>query len=252
MIGDVVGKGGRKTLRKLLPAIIKENQINFVIAQGENSAGGFGITRKTSKDFFDSGVDVITSGNHIWDKPDIFEDLDALNSKILRPNNYPKEKPGSGIYFNNQVAVINLMGSVWMEKIASPFDSINNILNDLPNIPIFIDFHAEATSEKAALAWHLDGRISGLVGTHTHVATCDHKILPQGTAFVSDLGMVGAKNSVLGFDKDASLSRFFNGERKRMLPIESGEMIFNSVLIEINNSTKKTSSISRIDKNTII
>ena len=189
MIGDIVGKGGRKTLKIVLPEIIKKEKIDFVIAQGENSAGGFGLTKKISNEFFDSGVNVITSGNHIWDKPDIYDELDKINSRVLRPHNYPSDKPGTGIYFNNNLAVINLLGSVWMGKVD----------------PIFLDFHAEATSEKAAMAWYLDGKISALVGTHTHVATSDNKILPSGTAFVSDLGMVGAKNSILGMDKDASI-----------------------------------------------
>ena len=248
MIGDVVGRGGRKTLSTLLPKLIEEQNIDFVIAQGENSAGGFGLTKKTSKEFFDCGVDVITSGNHIWDKPDIFDELESLNSKILRPNNYPKHKPGTGIFFNNELVVINLMGSVWMGDIDSPFSSISTILDDLPNVPIFIDFHAEATSEKAAMAWHLDGKITALVGTHTHVPTADNKILPQGTGFVSDLGMVGGKNSILGMDKDASINRFFNGQKRRMNPVEKGEMVFNSVLIDVDQSNKRTKSITRLDK----
>ena len=186
MIGDIVGKGGRNTLKILLPKIISEHKIDYVIAQGENSAGGFGITKKTSREIFNSGVNVITSGNHIWDKADIFEDLEKFNSKILRPMNYPKEKPGTGLYVDENIAVINLIGSVWMGKIDSPFNQIESILSQIPSIPIFLDFHAEATSEKAALAWHLDGRITALVGTHTHVATLDNKILPNGTAFVSD------------------------------------------------------------------
>ena len=135
-----------------------------------------------------------------------------------------------------------------MGKVDSPFNIIGSLLDDLPNVPIFLDFHAEATSEKAAMAWYLDGKISAIVGTHTHVATSDNKILPSGTAFVSDLGMVGAKNSILGMDKDASISRFFNGKRNRMTPIEKGEMIFNSVLIETDNLSKKAVSISRLDK----
>tara|TARA_E500000081_G_C6129702_1_gene352916 strand:- start:326 stop:1084 length:759 start_codon:yes stop_codon:yes gene_type:complete len=248
MIGDVVGRGGRKTLSTLLPKLVEEQNIDFVIAQGENSAGGFGLTKKTSKEFFDCGVDVITSGNHIWDKPDIFDELESLNSKILRPNNYPKNKPGTGIFFNNELVVINLMGSVWMGDIDSPFSSISTILDDLPNVPIFIDFHAEATSEKAAMAWHLDGKITALVGTHTHVPTADNKILPQGTGFVSDLGMVGGKNSILGMDKDASINRFFNGQKRRMNPVEKGEMVFNSVLIDVDQSNKRTKSITRLDK----
>lgn len=248
MIGDVVGRGGRKTLSTLLPKLVEEHNIDFVIAQGENSAGGFGLTKKTSKEFFDCGVDVITSGNHIWDKPDIFDELESLNSKILRPNNYPKNKPGTGIFFNNELVVINLMGSVWMGDIDSPFSSISTILDDLPNVPIFIDFHAEATSEKAAMAWHLDGKITALVGTHTHVPTADNKILPQGTGFVSDLGMVGGKNSILGMDKDASINRFFNGEKRRMNPVEKGEMVFNSVLIDVDQANKRTKSITRLDK----
>ena len=140
------------------------------------------------------------------------------------------------------------MGSVWMGDIDSPFSSISTILDDLPNVPIFIDFHAEATSEKAAMAWHLDGKITALVGTHTHVPTADNKILPQGTGFVSDLGMVGGKNSILGMDKDASINRFFNGQKRRMNPVEKGEMVFNSVLIDVDQSNKRTKSITRLDK----
>ena len=135
-----------------------------------------------------------------------------------------------------------------MGKVDSPFSLIGSLLDNLPKVPIFLDFHAEATSEKAAMAWYLDGKISAIVGTHTHVATSDNKILPSGTAFVSDLGMVGAKNSILGMDKDASISRFFNGKRNRMTPVEKGEMIFNSVLIETDNLSKKAVSISRLDK----
>ncbi|MEC7870681.1 MAG: YmdB family metallophosphoesterase, partial [Chloroflexota bacterium] len=147
MIGDIVGKGGRNTLKILLPKIISEHKIDYVIAQGENSAGGFGITKKTSREIFNSGVNVITSGNHIWDKADIFEDLEKFNSKILRPMNYPKEKPGTGLYVDENIAVINLIGSVWMGKIDSPFNQIESILSQIPSIPIFLDFHAEATSE---------------------------------------------------------------------------------------------------------
>ena len=146
MIGDIVGKGGRKTLKIVLPEIIKKEKIDFVIAQGENSAGGFGLTKKISNEFFDSGVNVITSGNHIWDKPDIYDELDKINSRVLRPHNYPSDKPGTGIYFNNNLAVINLLGSVWMGKVDSPFNLIGSLLDDLPNVPIFLDFHAEATS----------------------------------------------------------------------------------------------------------
>ena len=135
-----------------------------------------------------------------------------------------------------------------MGEIESPFDSISSILDELPDVPIFIDFHAEATLEKAALAWYLDGRISALVGTHTHVPTSDNKILPEGTGFVSDLGMVGGKNTILGMDKDASINRFFNGKRIRMNPVEKGDMVFNSVLIDIDKSSKRTKSITRIDR----
>jgi hypothetical protein len=246
MIGDIVGKGGRNTLNILLPKIISEHEIDYVIAQGENSAGGFGITKKTSKQIFNSGVNVITSGNHIWDKSDIFEELEKFNSKILRPMNYPKEKPGTGLYVDENIAVINLIGSVWMGKIDSPFNQIESILSQIPSMPIFLDFHAEATSEKAALAWHLDGRITALVGTHTHVATLDNKILPNGTAFVSDLGMVGAKDSILGMDKDASIARFFNGDKRRMKPVEEGKMIFNSVAIEYDKTATNAVPLGKI------
>ena len=251
MIGDVVGRGGRSTVKNILPNLIKEHKIDFVTLQGENMASGFGLTLETVMEMLESGVDVITSGNHVWDKNDFIEHLDNPKIPVIRPMNYPMNTPGRGyLYESSPVGVVNLIGRVWVGEFDSPFSVADEVLSNLylDKKPIIVDFHAEATSEKAALGWYLDGRVTAVVGTHTHVPTADCKILPSGTAFVSDLGMVGAENSILGAEIEGSLNRFLTSRKHRMKPETKGIMNFNSVLITTNDTNNRAISIERIDR----
>jgi 2',3'-cyclic-nucleotide 2'-phosphodiesterase len=251
MIGDVVGSGGRKTVTKLLRDLKSELNIDFVTLQGENLAAGIGLTVDTVAEMVEAGANVLTTGNHVWDKRDFIEHLDDPYLPVLRPLNYPPSAPGRGATDDSgPVAVINLIGRVWVGEFDSPFAVVDDLLAGGfgQGKPIVVDFHAEATSEKAALAWHLDGRVAAVVGTHTHVPTSDNKILPGGTGFVTDLGMVGAVDSILGVEVEGSLGRFLAGYRQRMQPVRSGLMNFNSVLIDINDTTGLATSIERVDR----
>ena len=251
MIGDVVGKGGRQAVSRLLTDLKSEFSVDFVTLQGENLAAGIGLTVDTVVEMVEAGANVITTGNHVWDKREFIDHLDDPYLPVLRPLNYPPNTPGRGAADDTgPVAVINLIGRVWVGEFDSPFAVVDDLLAGGfgQGKPIVVDFHAEATSEKAALAWHLDGRVAALVGTHTHVPTADSKILPEGTAFVSDLGMVGAVDSILGVNVEGSLNRFLTGYRQRMEPVRSGTMNFNSVLIDIDISTGLANSIERVDR----
>lgn len=250
MVGDVIGRGGRNALCGLLPGLRDELNIDFVTAQGENLAGGFGLTRNTVADLLDSGVDVVTTGNHVWDKREFVEDLDDPSLPVLRPMNYPAIAPGRGCIDMGRVAVVNLIGRVFVGEFDSPFAVIDELLASGwgKGKPLVVDFHAEATSEKSALGWHLDGRASAVCGTHTHVPTADCRVLPGGTAFVSDLGMVGSPDSVIGMQVDDVLARFLTGVPKRMSPVASGPMNFNSVLIDVDDETSKAVGINRVDR----
>ncbi|HJP28680.1 MAG TPA: TIGR00282 family metallophosphoesterase [Dehalococcoidia bacterium] len=251
MIGDVVGSGGRKAVTSLLKDLRSELNIDFVTLQGENLAAGIGLTVDTVAEMQEAGADVITTGNHVWDKREFIDHLDDPFLPVLRPLNYPPGTPGRGATDDSgPIAVINLIGRVWVGEFDSPFAVVDDLLAGGFGLgkPIVVDFHAEATSEKAALAWHLDGRIAAVVGTHTHVPTSDCKVLPDGTAFVTDLGMVGAVDSILGVEVEGSLARFLSGRRQRMQPIRKGLVNFNSVLIDIDASTGQASSIERVDR----
>ena len=251
MIGDVVGKGGRRSVSRLLTDLKSEFSVDFVPLQGDNLAAGIGLTVDTVVEMVEAGANVITTGNHVWDKREFIDHLDDPYLPVLRPLNYPANTPGRGAADDTgPVAVINLIGRVWVGEFDSPFAVVDDLLAGGfgQGKPIVVDFHAEATSEKAALAWHLDGRVAALVGTHTHVPTADSKILPEGTAFVSDLGMVGAVDSILGVNVEGSLNRFLTGYRQRMEPVRSGTMNFNSVLIDIDISTGLANSIERVDR----
>ncbi len=250
MIGDVIGRGGRNALCGLLPGLRDELNIDFVTAQGENLAGGFGLTRNTVADLLDSGVDVVTSGNHVWDRREFIEELDDPSLPVLRPMNYPAIAPGRGCIDMGSVAVVNLIGRVFVGEFDSPFTAIDELLASGwgKGKPVLVDFHAEATSEKVALGWHLDGRASAVAGTHTHVPTADCRVLPGGTAFVSDLGMVGSPDSVIGMQVDDVLKRFLTGIPSRMRPVEKGPINFNSVLFEVDADTSKAVGISRVDR----
>ena len=250
MIGDVVGSGGRKTVSALLPSIRQEFNIDFVSLQGENLAGGFGLTHETVQEMLEAGADVITTGNHVWDKHQFREYLDDNRMPVLRPLNYPQGVPGRGHLKTDKIGIVNLIGRVWVGEFDSPFYVIDELLSSewAKTLPIIVDFHAEASSEKMALAWHLDGRVTAVVGTHTHVATADCQILNDGTAYVTDLGMVGAFDSIIGMDKEPVLERFLTGINKRLQPIVNGLMKFNSVLIETDKSGRRAISIQRVDR----
>ena len=251
MVGDIVGKPGRQALQRVLPVLKREERLDLVVVNGENAAGGFGLTDETADEILAAGADVITSGNHIWDNRDIFPSLDG-ELPILRPANYPKGAPGRGMLRIGRAAVINLQGRVFMpEGLDSPFDVVDRLLAELKEDPprvILVDFHTEATSEQGAMGWYLDGRVTAVVGTHTHVPTADTRLLPGGTAFVSDLGMTGPVNSVIGSMVEDVLERFLTAMPRRLRVAEGGPIQFNSVLIEVDDLTGKALSIKRVDQ----
>jgi hypothetical protein len=246
MIGDVIGRPGRMAVRAILPGLRQRQGIDLVIANGENAAGGIGLTIETAEELFHSGVDVITSGNHIWHHKELIPHLNS-DAPILRPLNYPPGVPGRGYLIRGEAMVVNLMGRTFMSELDCPFRAMDNLLEGLDNKPavIVVDFHGEATSEKGAMGWYLDGRVSAVLGTHTHIGTVDARLLPQGTAFVTDVGMVGPKNSIIGDDVQAVLQRFLTQIPHR-LPVGKGPVIFNSVLVEVNEDGR-AGSIARID-----
>ena len=248
-IGDVVGRLGRKTVQALLPALRQETEAHVVVINGENSAGGRGLTLATADELFSAGVDVITSGNHVWEMREIYPILDS-ESPILRPLNYPPGVPGRGLLIAHGAAFINLQGRTFMGVDADcPFRAADKALEGLKDAPVIIvDIHAEATSEKVALAWYLDGRVSAVIGTHTHVATADARVLPKGTAFVTDAGMVGPRDSIIGVAVKPVIQRFLTQLPIRFAPVEKGPAIFNSVLIDVDETSGRAQSIVRIDR----
>ena len=249
MLGDVIGKPGRRAVRTLLPEIKREHRIELVIANGENAAGGLGLTPETADELFQSGVDIITSGNHIWSHKSIIPTLDS-DLAILRPLNYPPGVPGRGYLIKGDAMVVNLLGRTFIGNYDCPFKAIERLLEESEdNKPpiIIVDFHAEATSEKGAMGRYLDGKVSAVLGTHTHVGTADARLLPQGTAFITDVGMVGPRESVIGDDIDAVIHRFLTQIPHR-IAVGKGDAILNSVLVEIAQSTGKAKTISRIDR----
>lgn len=251
MVGDIVGKPGRQVLRQVLPDLRSSEALDFVVVNGENAAGGFGLTQETADEIFEAGADVITSGNHIWDQRELIPLLDG-EVPILRPANYPSASPGRGVFRIGKVAVVNLQGRVFMpEGLDSPFETAERILGELredaPDV-ILVDMHAETTSEKAALAWYLDGRVTAVVGTHTHVPTADGRLLPNGTAFVSDLGMTGPHDSIIGSSANDVVGRFLTAMPRRLNVADGGPLQFNAVLIEIDDTTGKARLIRRVDQ----
>ncbi len=246
MIGDIIGRPGRRALQSFLPALHSEYNLNFVIANGENSASGLGITLSTARDLIDLGVDVITTGNHVWARKEIFPYLDD-ELPIIRPLNYPPTAPGRGFISVGNVTVVNLIGRVFMKEADCPFRTMDSFLEQIKtrNRIILVDFHAEATSEKMALGRYLDGRVSAVLGTHTHVGTIDTCILPNGTAYVTDVGMVGPMNSVIGDNPETVLHSFLTGMPHR-LSVGDGRSSFNAVLIDIDETTGKATNIQRI------
>jgi metallophosphoesterase (TIGR00282 family) len=247
LIGDIIGRPGRRATTEILPNLRDEQRIDLVIANGENAAGGIGLTPRTAEELFKAGVDVITSGNHIWHHKEIIPLLES-ESRILRPLNMPPGVPGNGYLVTEQFMIVNLLGRVFMGHYDCPFRAIDHLLEEVNPRPqiVLVDIHAEATAEKIALGWYLDGRVSAVLGTHTHVGTVDTRVLPHGTAFISDVGMVGAIDSVIGDDIDSVIHRFLTLLPHR-LSVGKGNTMFNSVLVEIEDDSGKAQQIQRID-----
>jgi metallophosphoesterase (TIGR00282 family) len=249
MIGDVIGKPGRSAVEALVPGLRKEYDIDFVIANGENAAGGIGLTPETADELLKSGVDIITSGNHIWAHKAMVSSIDSY-PQVLRPLNYPKGVAGKGYAVVKNTLVVNLIGRTFMGNLDCPFRAIDSLIEELgadKPVMIVIDFHAEATSEKLALGWYLNGRVSAVVGTHTHVGTIDARLLPKGTAYITDIGMVGPEQSVIGDDIDLVIDRFLT-QMPHRISVGKGRVSFNSVLIEVDETSGKAISIRRIDR----
>jgi len=245
-VGDVIGKPGRRALQQFLPGLINEYNVDLVIANGENLAHGIGITVKTAQELLDAGVDVITSGNHIWAQREIVNHMDG-DLPIIRPLNFPPGVAGRGYLVIDGVLVVNLMGRVFMKPADCPFRAMDDLLSSLRPLPkvITVDFHAEATSEKIALGRYLDGRVSAVLGTHTHVGTADNHIMPGGTAYVTDIGMVGPMDSIIGDDVDNVLESFLSGLPHR-LSVGKGLAALDAMLLDIDAETGKAAGIQRI------
>lgn len=248
-IGDIFASSGRRIVADHVQDIVETNHIDLVVANAENAAGGFGVTPAVAEELFALGLDVLTSGNHIWDKREVY-DYFGRQPRLLRPANYP-DAPGSGVIVLHarsgvECAVINLQGRVYMPATECPFRKADEILKGLdPTIKVkFVDFHAEVTSEKIAMGWYLDGRVSAVVGTHTHIPTADTRILPGGTAYQTDCGMTGPYHSVIGVETDTVIRRFLTSLPVRMEPAR-GQPELHSVIIDVDETTGKARSIRR-------
>ncbi|WP_134687113.1 TIGR00282 family metallophosphoesterase [Brevibacillus migulae] len=249
-IGDIVGSPGREIVKDYLPRLKRKYQPTFIVANGENAANGKGITEKIVKELFEAGVQAITLGNHTWDNKEIFEFIDDQD-RVIRPANFPPGTPGKGITYIKQpegeLAIINLQGRTFLPPLDCPFAKADELVEQARKRTkyIFVDFHAEVTSEKQALSWYLDGRISGLVGTHTHVQTGDERILPQGTAYLTDAGMCGPSDGILGMDREVVIKKF-----RTQLPVRfevaSGPTQLNGVVITLDKASGKATKIERI------
>lgn len=251
-IGDIVGSPGRKIVHDRLADILTQRGVDLCIANGENSASGFGITPRLAEELFASGVEVITGGNHIWDRKEIL-DFFPQEPRLLRPANFPNGAPGSGLFTGRakngaSYAVLNLQGRTFMTPLDDPF---RTALAELARIPpdvkvIVVDMHAEATSEKQAMGWYLDGKVSAVIGTHTHVPTADFRVLPGGTAYITDVGMTGPHDSVIGMEKHGILQKFLDGMPARFAVAE-GDVQMNTVLLDVDESSGRARSIDRLN-----
>jgi len=255
-IGDIFGRPGRRAIRELLPGLIRERGVDFVIANAENAAGGRGLTAKIAEELFESPIDVMTAGNHIWEHEDIRPFFDT--HPVLRPHNVSEKLPGKGYgVFETKaglpIAVVSLQGTIYMdekgERALNPFVAADALLPGLreKSPVVFVDFHAEATSEKRALGWYLDGRVTAFLGTHTHVQTADEEVLPMGTAYISDLGMTGPHASVIGLAKEVAIRRFVEGIKKGFKVAEEGVRL-EGVVVEVDERTGRALSIERVKK----
>ncbi len=247
MVGDVVGRPGRRAVRALLPDLRRELELDLVVANGENAAGGLGLTLDTARELLEAGVDVLTSGNHIWDQKGFIPHL-AGELPVLRPLNYPSGVIGQGYLVHKGALIVSLLGRTFMGSYDDPFRVMDALLAKRLADVVLVDFHAEATSEKGALGWYLDGRVSALLGTHTHVPTADPRLLPQGTAYITDVGMCGARDSVIGDDVTAVLQRFLTQLPYRIIVAKGQDLVFNSVMVDIDEVTGRARSIQRVDR----
>ena len=251
-VGDVVGRPGREILGAKLKGLIQSRQAEAVIVNGENAAGGRGITPEVAQEIYRAGADVITMGNHTWDNRTILQYIDS-DPYLIRPANYPEGTPGRGYTLyevragRKPLAVINLMGRVYMQTLDCPFACAEKILRELKEVTplIFVDFHAEVTSEKIAMGWYLDGRVTAVAGTHTHVQTADERILPKGTAFITDTGMTGPRDSVLGVDPQIIIRKFTTQMPVRH-ELASGQKVLNAIFVEADEQSGRAKKIERI------
>ena len=250
-VGDIVGEPGRKALKHGLPKLVEKLKIDFIIANAENAAGGFGITKSIGEELFSCGIDVLTSGNHIWDKKEAITYI-PQEHRLLRPANYPDRVPGKGSIVastdtGEKIAVLNIAGRVFMKQIDCPFSVSEREVQKLKEQTgiIVVDFHGEATSEKSAFGWFLDGKVSAVIGTHTHVQTADETILPKGTAYITDVGMTGPVNSVIGIKKEQIITKFLTSIPVRF-DIAKGKSLLSAVMIDINSKTGYADSIQRL------
>jgi metallophosphoesterase (TIGR00282 family) len=243
-IGDIIGRPGRRAVAEFLPALKKQYRPDLILANAENAAGGFGLSLDTANELLDTGINVLTSGNHIWAQKDILPYLDS-EMPILRPLNYPPGVPGRGYMVTGAAVVVSLMGRTFMTDIDCPFRAMDALLPTLDSKPVIVDFHAEATSEKMAMGRYLDGRVSAVLGTHTHVATADARVLPGGTAYISDMGMAGPVDSIIGDDSRGVIQRFLTGMPVR-LTVAKGRAMLNAVATEIDDESGRAVSITSI------
>jgi metallophosphoesterase (TIGR00282 family) len=256
-IGDIFGSAGRKIVQDHLGHVVDTHKVDLVIANAENAAGGFGLTAAIANELFDLGCEVLTTGNHVWDKREIVDYFNSVNGdatgrarRVLRPANYAEGVPGVGVYEGTSrkgqnFAVINLQGRVFMQDTDDPFRKADSLLGKIRSKVVIVDFHAEATSEKVALGWYLDGRVTAVLGTHTHVPTADNRVLPNGTAYQTDVGMTGPYDSVIGVQKEQVLHRFLTGLPARF-EAAKGDPRFCAVLITCDESSGRAQSIGRI------
>ncbi|MBQ7703910.1 MAG: TIGR00282 family metallophosphoesterase [Selenomonadaceae bacterium] len=251
MVGDIFGRAGRRTFAEYTPKLKSEKNIDIVIANGENAAHGHGLTVSTFNELLSGGADIITTGNHVWSNKDILSIIDR-EPFLIRPANYPEGTPGNGFcifpYRSKNIGVINILGRTFMQPIDCPFVCAEKIVAQIKNQCdiILVDFHAEATSEKISMGYFLDGKVTAVVGTHTHVQTADERILPNGTAYITDLGMVGILNSVIGLDIDCVVEKFLTCIQGKLVVPEKGACIYSAALLEIDDSANKIKNIERI------
>ena len=253
LVGDVVGRPGRRAVARVVPQVVRELEVDLVVANGENAAGGFGLTPQTAQELFAAGVHVLTTGNHVWDRKELLAFIDG-EARLLRPANFPPGSPGRGFTVvqdraGRPVAVLNLMGRTFMEPLDCPFRTADVLVEQLRSRTpvILVDFHAEATAEKVAMGWYLDGRVSAVFGTHTHVPTADERVLPGGTAYITDLGMVGPADGIIGMDRRAVIDHILT-RLPRRYEVASGPVRVDMAVVEIDPDSGRATAIRRLHR----